>query len=202
MEIDVRAGAGALPEGAGLRAYLAANYRELQRRLARRFGCADLASECLHETWLRLGDMTTAAIRCPEAYVYRAASNVAMERLRDRDARPGAALEEADLEQLADSAPGPEQTVEARSELAAMERALHGLPRRHRAILLALRVEDCSRQEAAAWYRVSVRTLDAILGQALRHCAHYTARPRSGGAAPADSGMRCRVNLAEERQAA
>jgi hypothetical protein len=37
-----------------LQDYLTANYARLRQRLERRLGCADAASECLHETWLHL----------------------------------------------------------------------------------------------------------------------------------------------------
>lgn len=66
-----------------LQRLLVANYERLRRRLVRHLGCLDMASECLHDAWLRLGDVEVRpAVRNPEAYVYRVACNVAMDRVR------------------------------------------------------------------------------------------------------------------------
>jgi RNA polymerase sigma-70 factor (ECF subfamily) len=45
------------------------------------------------------------------------------------------------------------------------------LPRRHRAVLIGLRIEEKSRQEVADWLRISLRSVDTALRQALDHCA-------------------------------
>ncbi|MGJ7544774.1 sigma factor-like helix-turn-helix DNA-binding protein [Variovorax sp. LT1R16] len=65
----------------------------------------------------------------------------------------------------------PRRHCRARSELEAVERVLQHLPRRHRSVLVALRLEDKSRQEVATWLRISLRSVDTALRQALDHCA-------------------------------
>src|ERR1700754_1577918 len=88
-----------------LRDCLVVHYDRLHRRLLRHLGCADLASDCLHDAWLRLGDMAvSAAIQSPQAYVYRVACNIAIDRLRS--SRPWQQTDDAgcELEQLADAA--------------------------------------------------------------------------------------------------
>ena len=70
--------------GVQLQQHLVAQYAPLQRRLERQLGCADLASECLHEAWLRLGECTLQEVPAnPDAYVYRVASNLAMDRIEE-----------------------------------------------------------------------------------------------------------------------
>ncbi len=161
--------AGAEP-GRALRDCLVANYQRLHRRLQRHLGCADRASDCLHDAWLRLGDMAVLpAVQAPEAYVYRVACNVALDRLRGE--RASFQVQEPELEAFADPSPGPEAVAEARSELRALERAMQRLPRRHRAVLEALRIEEMTRQEVARRYQLSLRNVDTALRLALRHCA-------------------------------
>lgn len=166
------AGNGELP-GVVLRAFLTANYQSLHRRLARDLGCSDQASECLHDAWLRLGEMTASEpVRSPGAYVYRTARNLAMDRLRSD--RSWQYVDEVDtaLEVLADEAPGPDAIAEARSAVQAVERAMQRLPHRHRSVLVALRIEEMTRQDVADRHCISLRRVDTALRQALDHCAH------------------------------
>ncbi|SAI74797.1 ECF family sigma factor [Bordetella ansorpii] len=155
-----------------LREVLASNYALLQRRLQRRLDSEDLASDCLHEAWLRLGDASVpASIRHPQAYVYRVACNVAMDMLRTQ--RPGLhhCLDEDGMDALPDAAPGPETVAQARSGLAALERAMDRLPAGHRTVLSALRLEDQTRTEVADRHGMSLRRVDTVLRQALDYCA-------------------------------
>lgn len=169
-----------------LREFLAANYGALHRRLVRHLGCADLASECLHEAWLRLGTASAAAgVYNPDAYVYRVACNAAMDGLRGHRAwtspgglRPVRNVADGsdmgdDIERIADAAPGPDAIAEGRSDLNAVERAFSQLPPRHRSILFALRIEDDTREDVARRHRISLRKVDTTLRQALAHCAEH-----------------------------
>lgn len=184
------AAAGVLP-----RDFLAANYASLHRRLARQLNCPDLASECLHEAWLRLGALAApAAVRCPEAYVYRTACNLAMDRLRGNRCRQHTGDAETELDRLADELPGPDHIAAARSELAALERAMQRLPRRHRAVLVGLRIDDMTRQEVAARYGLSLRGVDTALRQALDHCAGTTGQPALGGVGTPRRALRERAH--------
>ncbi|MDP9902457.1 RNA polymerase sigma factor [Variovorax ginsengisoli] len=163
-----------------LRDFLLGNYAGLHRRLMRRLGCPDLASECLHETWLRLGQVTlSGAVQCPEAYIYRAACNAATDQLRGD--RSSLHLDQAELEHLVDPAPGPHLLAELRSDLRAVEHAMQRLPHRHRYVLVALRVEQKSRQEVADGCHISLASVDTMLRQALDHCAEATGQVVMGG---------------------
>jgi len=151
-----------------LQAHLAAHYAVLHQRLERQLGCSDLASECLHDAWLRLGERRSQETPAnPEAYIYRVACNLAMDSLRARKRWIGVNDEGADVDVIADGQPGPELIAEARSEVAAVDRAMQRLPRRHQSVLLALRWHEMSRQEVARRHGVSVRKVDTALRQAL-----------------------------------
>ena len=56
-------------QGAQLQAVLESNYAGLHRRLTRHLGCAELASDSLHDAWLRLGAWTAwrGAARTPRS---------------------------------------------------------------------------------------------------------------------------------------
>jgi RNA polymerase sigma factor (sigma-70 family) len=176
---DASAG-GTLPPA--LRDFLIANYERLRQRLSRRLGCTDLADDCLHDTWLRLGETAVReAVRSPEHYVYRVACNVAIDHLRMHRPWRYAGDAEVELATLVDHAPGPERMAETRSELRAIDRAIGGMPRRHRAVLMALRIDELTRDEVAARYGLSLRSVDTALRQALDHCAGKAGQPVLGG---------------------
>ncbi|AOZ03712.1 hypothetical protein BKK81_32400 [Cupriavidus sp. USMAHM13] len=165
-----------------LREILVTNYDRLHRRLMRQFGCRDTASDSLQEAWLRLGSATVSdAVRCAEAYVYRVACNVATDQLRDRNLWPSLVDPDLVFEHLADRGPGPDAVAEARSDLAALDRALQQVPGRHRRVLVGLRLEELTREEVAARDGISLRNVDTALRQALDHCAALTGRRAVGG---------------------
>jgi RNA polymerase sigma factor (sigma-70 family) len=158
-----------------LRDCLVANYDRLYRRLLRFLGCPDQAGDCLHDAWLRLGEMTiSAAVQNPIAYVYRVACNVAMDRLRGNRFWQCAGDPDADPGDAVDPSPGPDLIAEARSDLAAVERAIRRLPVHHQCILMELRINELTRQEVATLHGISLRRVDTALRQALDYCAEYT----------------------------
>lgn len=177
MSIQRNLGASADKGAIVLREYLASNYAHLHRRLWRHLGCADMAGDCLHDAWLRLGASTVpSAVHSPEAYVFRVACNVAIDGLLQCASEADAALE-----QMPDHAPGPAAVAEARSELADMAGAIQRLPRRHQNILADLRINELTRDEVALRYGLSLRSVDTALRQALDYCAQQTGRTVDAG---------------------
>lgn len=168
--------------GRALRDVLIANYEKLSRQLALRLGCPDLARDCLHDAWLRLGDITLSpAIQRPDAYILRVACNLAFNRLRG--SRPEQLAEDADvdMEHFADAGPGLEDVAEAQADLDAVNLAFQRLPPRHQSVLIALRIEEQTREEVAARLRLSLRNVDTTLRQALQHCVAQTGRSIAAG---------------------
>jgi len=159
-----------------LRATLVDQYERLRAGLASRLGSRDLASEALHEMWIKLAEgADLAPVADPPSYLFRGALNAA----RDLEAARRRVLGHVEIQAilgLADDAPGPDRAVEARSELAALQRALKTLKPRQREIFLAAIYEEVDHETLAARYGVSVRMIQMELRSAILHCARRTAR--------------------------
>jgi len=170
------------PAGAQLRECLTSNYDRLLSRLSRRLGCSDTASDSLHEAWVRLGSaMLPDAIRSAETYVYRMAYNLAVDQMRGRRLWTSVTDENDFFDIVPDRGPGPEAVADARSELAALARALEDMSGHHRRVLVELRIDDLTREEVAARYGLSLRKVDTLLRQTLDYCAMRTGRTAHGG---------------------
>lgn len=156
---------------AALRNLLVDRYDELRNRLAHRLGSADLASETLQETWLRLKRTGNAgALRSPEAYLYRVALNVAANR-RDEEKRRLTYSEVESLMRLEDDELDPERFTEARSEIAALAQVLNEMSSRRRSIFIMARVEELPHRLIAQRVGISVRMVDRELRSALEYCS-------------------------------
>ncbi|MBO9355589.1 sigma-70 family RNA polymerase sigma factor [Bordetella petrii] len=161
-----------------LRCHLEQHYGTLQRRLAKRLGCADLASECLHDAWLRLGErVLPRVIQDPGAFVYRVACNAALDRLRGERHTVSLADLGDELE-LPDPQPGPDRIIDGRSMLALLEQAMDTLPFRHRCVLFDLYAAGESRARVAQTYGLSLRTLDTLVRQARERYIDVMATPK------------------------
>ena len=193
-------------QGAQLQAVLEGNYAALHRRLARHLGCAELASDSLHDAWLRLGRLAAgeadadgaALAHSPVAYVFRVACNAATDSLRRNRAwlyaGEGAGEDDAGLvDFLADTAAGPERLAELHADVRRLAQAVALLPRRHQQVLEALRVDELTRQEVAERHDMSLRNVDTALRQALDHCARHTGHAALGGAGTARRSLRLNV---------
>jgi RNA polymerase sigma-70 factor (ECF subfamily) len=148
-------------------------YDDLRRRLARRLGSTELATEILHETYLRLdrGSPENGAVHSPKAYVFRAALNVAADHRRSSKGKRLNGAEVEVLRGLANTALDAEKAIEARLEVATLERALDELTPRRRAILIAARLEEVPHAEIAARFGISTRMVEKELRAALLHCS-------------------------------
>ncbi len=150
---------------------LTLRYDDLRQRLTRRLGNAELASDALQDTWLRLhGKQAVEAVVSPGAYLFRMAFNAAIDRRRSESRRLTIA-EVDELLDVADPSPGPAESAQTRSELEMLVQAMGELPDRRRAILLAVRVEGLTQPEAARRFGVSLRLVELELQRAQEYCA-------------------------------
>jgi RNA polymerase sigma factor (sigma-70 family) len=155
-------------------------YGGLDRRLSRRLGSAELASDVMQETYLRLEAMNDVGpVVSPKAYLFRIAVNIANDRRRTENRR--LTPDQVDnLLDIPDERPDAARIIEARSELARLRRAVAELPERRRRVLVMSRMEDIPHREIARRLGVTVRTVETDLKQALEHCAQRLQRTLPG----------------------
>lgn len=161
---------------AGLREVLVSKYKRLRSNLARVVGSRDLASEALHEMFIKLsagGDLSPVAD--PDGYIFRGALNAA----RDMETARRRMLDHLEAEallNLVDETPGPDRIAEAKSELKALREAMRELKPREREILIAVRQDEIDHETLAEKYGISVRMVQMELRAAILHLARRTAR--------------------------
>jgi len=154
----------------GLRRLLLDRYDDLSARLTRRLGSAELASDALQDTWLRLAHAETIGhVRNPASYLFRIVCNVARDR-QTSDRRLLAAVEIDSMFNLADEAPDPAHVAEMRSDLKKLEAVMAELPERRREILLAARLDNMPHQEIADRLGISLRLVSKELKLAHEYC--------------------------------
>lgn len=160
-----------------LRTLLLAEYGDFDRRLTRRLGSPDLASEALNETYLRLERMREPGqVRSPKAYLFRIALNIAADRRRAEKRRLTSSEVDALLD-IPDDRPDAARVIEDRSEINLLKRAIAELPERRRRVLMLSRIESMPNREIATLLGVTVRTVETDLKQAVEHCADRLKRP-------------------------
>ncbi len=156
---------------AALQHRLLTRYKVFKKRLTLQLGSADLASDALQDTWLRLergGDLTT--VRSPDTYLYSMAINIARDHQRAEHRRLTTSEIETLLE-IVDDAPDAARIMEARSDMEALVAVIEELPVRQQAILLAARIDGMPRQAIAERFGVSVRFVQRELQEAHDYCA-------------------------------
>jgi RNA polymerase sigma-70 factor (ECF subfamily) len=162
-----------------LRQALTERYDELKQRLIRRLGSSDWAEDALHDTYLRLdGTEVIGEINNLGGYLFRAAFHNALNRRRAENRR----LSTVDIEGLlhiADDAPGAEQVVEGRSDLALLKSIMATLPARQRDVLLGARLEGLTRQQIADRFGISTSMVEKELRQAQEYCVAVFRRKRT-----------------------
>lgn len=163
-----------------LRTLLLAEYVDFDRRLTRRLGSPDLASEALNETYLRLEGMRELGeVRSPKAYLFRIALNIAADRRRAEKRRLTSDEVDALLD-IPDDRPDAARVIEDRSEINLLKHAIAELPERRRRVLTLSRIDGVPNREIAALLGVTVRTVETDLKQAIEHCAERLKRPVRG----------------------
>ncbi len=146
-------------------------YIVFKKRLTHYLGSAELATEALHDTWLRLergGELTT--VHNPDTYLYSMAINIASNQRRAENCRLTTSEVETLLE-IADEAPDAAQMLEARSDLHTLVTVIGELPVRQQAILLAARLDGTPRREIAQRFGVSERFVQRELQEAHDYCS-------------------------------
>ena len=149
---------------------LVANYEELTRYLTKRVGPVS-ASDALHDTYIRLLQAGTIPdLDNPRAYLFRAASNIALDRLRAGNVA-NRRLIAADLApEQASSAPPADIAIEKKERVRLLALAIGELPPRCREIFLLHKIDGLSHSQVAEKLGVSKSTVEKHVMKALAHC--------------------------------
>lgn len=133
------------------------------RRLTRRADSEDL----LQATLLRLLERDPSVIAAGDAYVIRAARNLAIdEHRRERRARL-ASLPDREIDALPCAAPLPDAVILGREQVALVEAAFSRLDRRTARIFLLHRLESLPYRMIAQTLGVSISTVEKEISKAL-----------------------------------
>lgn len=146
--------------------------REQLLRYLRAHGAGDSAEDLVQELWLRLSTSPPGPIAAPRNYLFRAATNLMIDRRRSEaqsvrreqewsgltDRLPGTAAND----------PGPDRQLAARQRLALVEQELSKLPARATAIFRSHRIEGRTQREIAASMGLSASTIESDLRMVYR----------------------------------
>ncbi|MBM3842857.1 MAG: sigma-70 family RNA polymerase sigma factor [Verrucomicrobia bacterium] len=157
------------PHDAALRAWLRARFPAL--------GDVD---DLVHESYarlLRLRARDPLRAHSVKPLLFTTARHLALDELRRRRIVPLQPLpgeEEGILP--ADDAPGVDETVSRRQELALLAEAIQALPPRCRQILTLRKIYGLPQREIARQLSISEHTVEAQVGIGMHRCADYLSR--------------------------
>ncbi len=155
----------------GLQLVFEANREQLLRYL-RAHGAGDAAEDLLQELWLKVATSPSGPIASPKSYLFRAATNLMIDRRRSEAQAQRRDQEWSGLaDRLPDSAandPGPDREIDGRQKLAFVDQQLSGLPARAVSIFRAHRIEGRTQREIAAEMGLSASTIESDLRMAYR----------------------------------
>lgn len=156
---------------------VASHGRQLLKFFVSRLPDASEARDLSQEVYLRLLRLERPDfVRCPEAYLFAVAANVAREHALRRSRRPlQIALEEVPLDELSLDIDGmaalsPEDLAERSDRVRRLEKVLGQLSPKARAALIWHRRDGRTYGEIGARLGVSKNMVKKYLSQALAHC--------------------------------
>ncbi|MEO7467216.1 MAG: RNA polymerase sigma factor [Sphingobium limneticum] len=143
---------------------------ELQAYLARRLNDRLLAADLVQDIFLRIAEKpeigTQENVR---AYLYKVASNLAIDHERRVARRARVVNPDGAMEQIADDRPGAQRIVEGRDRLERVQDAIRQLPALSQQIFNLNRVEGLSYGDVARRLSISESSVQKHLARALSH---------------------------------
>jgi RNA polymerase sigma-70 factor (ECF subfamily) len=157
------------PHDAALRAWLRARFPAL--------GDVDDLVQETYARILRLRARDPLRAHAVKPLLFTTARNLALDELRRRRIVPMQALpDEAEGILPPDDAPGVDETVSRRQELALLAEAIQALPPRCRQILTLRKIYGLPQKEIARQLGISEHTVEAQVGIGMHRCADYLSR--------------------------
>ena len=143
--------------------------RDRLLRYLRAQGAGDSAEDLLQDLRLRLLTIPSGPVAAPANYLFRALTNLIIDRRRSETQRARREEQWADAGDRLDeraSEPGPDRQLDAQRTLRRIEAALGELPDRARTVLHRHRVDGETQRQIAADLGVSQSTVESDLRQA------------------------------------
>jgi RNA polymerase sigma factor (sigma-70 family) len=146
--------------------------REALLRYLRAHGAGEAAEDLLQDLWLKMTSSPPGPIGNPRSYLFRAATNLMIDRRRSEAQAQRREIEWSGLvDRLPGSAandPGPDRDLDGRRKLALVEAELAKLPGRALSIFRQHRIEGRTQREIAASMGLSASTIESDLRMVYR----------------------------------
>lgn len=138
------------------------------RLLADRAEAEDVAQEAMLRLWRVAPEWRTGEAKVT-TWLYRVVTNLVTDRQRARQRRQATTLEDAP--EVADDAPAAVTQLIDADRMAALDRALEGLPDRQRQALVLRHIEGMSNPEIAEIMQIGVEAVESLTARAKRALA-------------------------------
>lgn len=147
-------------------------YEELKCFLTRKFGCPQLAEEVVQKTWMRVHRLSPIPqLNQPRAYLYKMASNLAIDHLRSAKARTRhIAIGEDMPEDVPCHSPLPDTVIDYQQRLLILRQAVDELPPRCREVFVLHKFEELCHAEIASRLAISKNMVEKHIFRGLAHC--------------------------------
>lgn len=143
-----------------------AAFARVRSALRRRGQTAEEADDLVQEAWIRLACYEKEhEVRKPEAFLMRAALNLAINAHHARVARGEVVA--LDAEEIPDAAPTAETIMLGKEQFARLSAGLGRLDERTRDIFLANRIDGQSYQEIAKEHQLSISSVEKHIAKAI-----------------------------------
>lgn len=134
-------------------------------------GCAAATADIVQDTYVRLIQRDDRGpVANPRAFVYRVASNLALDHLRQTRVRGRTVVSGPIPDQIDSRAPSPETWLIDRERLAHLSLIIAELPPRCREVFVLRKVEELDQAEIARRLHISRNMVEKHLRRALSHC--------------------------------
>lgn len=159
----------------GLQAIFLIERPMLLRLLHARLGSREEAEDSLQDIWLKLEKAPAGPVGDPVAYLYRAASNHAIDRQRSALRRAMRDADWAGAQAGSSEQPAIDRAMIGRERLKQIEDALAAMPPRMQHAFRLYRFEGLPRADIARQMAISVSAVEKLVQRAYRHIRDHDA---------------------------
>ncbi len=164
------------PERHSLTRLVETHYEELKRFIQRRTGSSSTASDIVQETWLRAARHSSKVPDNPLGYLYRIASNLLLDKLRQDKAHGRHLSDVTPAEDTECPRVAPDEAARISQELELLVEAVRDLPDKCREVFLLYRGDGLTMREIAQRLDISESTVEKHVAKALQHCRQRLGR--------------------------